>query len=202
MRHIVFWKMEYGYNNPYAPREIMEEIEAKRVSWCEEAVLDFMYIPKPYHIQSKPKLWEEFLPVRANWNLGRSIHIDRVVVRWPGKKNLEWSSNIWGPDGKMVQIPHPDFLCWTVVKFSICFGKAIVQSSSQEAVMPEVLLKNIICWVVAVLLGGNPHSKISFPFYPCKLKQGDLGFPRSIGKRDFCCTGLLLFYPGAATWRG
>lgn len=78
--------MDYGYDYPYAPREIIEEIEAKRVSWCEKAVWDFMFIPKPYHNQSKPRLWEEFQSVRRNWNLGRSIYIDRVEVNCPNRK--------------------------------------------------------------------------------------------------------------------
>lgn len=73
--------MEYGYDYPYAPREIMKEIEVKGVSWCEEVVWDLMFIPKPYHNKSKPQLWEEFLSVKENWSLGRSIYIDRVVVK-------------------------------------------------------------------------------------------------------------------------
>lgn len=48
--------------------------------------------------------------MKENWSLGRSIHIDRVVVNLVGKKSQVWSRNIWGNDRKMVPIPNPDLL--------------------------------------------------------------------------------------------
>lgn len=95
----VQWKvaMVYGY-------DVMEEIESKRNAWCEEAVRDFLYVPKPHRNQSKRRLWETFLSIKDNWSLGRSMHIDRVVINYPDKKSQAWFSSIQGPDGRMIQI--------------------------------------------------------------------------------------------------
>lgn len=90
----------------------MEEIEAKRVSWREEEVWNFMYVPKSFRNQSNPELWQQFLSIKQNWSLGRSIYMYRVLVVKAGCRDREWSATIQGTNGE-ARILHPDCYCLT-----------------------------------------------------------------------------------------
>lgn len=54
--------LKYSYDFPY---EIMEAIETKRVTWCEE-VWDFMYMPRLYRNQTYPYLWQQSQAIKKN----------------------------------------------------------------------------------------------------------------------------------------
>lgn len=92
------------------PPLLTNEIERKCQEWYNEEVWEFLHVPKPYGSPHFPKFCQTFLDLRDNWSLGRFIFRDKAFKK-AGQKDQGWSINIWGPDGKMIQVPDPEFYC-------------------------------------------------------------------------------------------
>lgn len=72
----------------------MKEIESKKDAWFDEAVWDFLDITKPHRNSSRSPLWDTFLSIKENWNLGWSIRIDRVEINRPDGRGQAWSHHL------------------------------------------------------------------------------------------------------------
>lgn len=99
--------LEYGYEYPYVPESVMQEVEENRQSWCEDEIWEYLGVPRPCRTPEYPKFWENFLSCKQSWSLGRHIYKDKVVVVKAGRRDQVHTANIYNKEGRMVEVPDP-----------------------------------------------------------------------------------------------
>lgn len=99
---------EYGYEYPYVPEHVMDEIEANRKLWEEEDVWNYLGVPKPCRdINLSPVFADKFYSCMATWSHGRYIYKDKVLIKSPHRPDAKFSYPAVNDYGEQVEIPDP-----------------------------------------------------------------------------------------------
>lgn len=98
-----------GLDYHYVPPNIMDIIEGSQREWEDDMVWEYMHFPKPLRKPHCEQAWTWLKDIQREWQPGRAIYRDRMVVVKAGQPAKNHSVAVREADGNLKRLPNPHY---------------------------------------------------------------------------------------------